>query len=99
MMIEMLLRERLEAAFSPSFLEVQNDSSLHAGHNHRARTAGETHFTIVIVSPAFSGVSRLKRHQMVYNLFKKEMADEDGIHALVIKAFAPEETAGEINSQ
>lgn len=91
MSLETLLHTRLKEHFTPSFLAIHNDSAAHAGHNTFARTIGETHFTVEIVSDKFSNLPRVKRHQLVYQLFKEEMARENGLHALVIKAFAPEE--------
>jgi stress-induced morphogen len=97
MTMEMTIRAKLQQAFSPSFLEIQNDSAQHAGHNALARTHGETHFTLTIVAEAFSELSRIKRHQLIYTTLKEEMAYKNGIHALVIRAFSPEETVGNLN--
>ena len=50
--------------------------------------AGESHFDLRIVSPAFRGVRSLKRHQMIYAALQPQM---ELIHALSIKALTPEE--------
>ena len=94
--MEATIRHKLEGAFAPSFLEIQNDSAKHAGHNALARSSGETHFTVIIAADMFSEQSRIKRHQMIYAALKEEMAHKNGIHALVIQAFSPEETAANI---
>ena len=80
------LRARL-AALSPSVLEIHDDSGDHAGHAGAANGAG--HFSLLIVSNVFSGVPRLARHQRVL----REVADllPHPVHALSIKALAPEE--------
>jgi acid stress-induced BolA-like protein IbaG/YrbA len=44
--------------------------------------------SLQVVSPAFEGVSLLKRHQMVHELFSTELASNT-IHALTIKAWTP----------
>ncbi|KUO57881.1 MAG: BolA family transcriptional regulator [Sphingomonadales bacterium BRH_c3] len=82
--IESLLR----AAFSPSHLEVINDSARHSGHAGDDGS-GESHFTIVIESAAFAGVSRLQRQRMV----NAALGDIPGqrVHALAIRARAPGE--------
>ena len=54
----------LEAQFAPSRLEVINDSARHHGHAGDDGS-GESHFTLVIQSAAFSGKSRLERQRMV----------------------------------
>ena len=50
------------------------------------------HFEAVIVSPAFSGKSRVQRHQLVYAALGDRMRAE--IHALSMQTYAPEEWAG-----
>lgn len=78
----------LTQAFSPSRLEVINDSEKHHGHaGHDG--SGELHFTVEIESAAFAGVSRLERQRMV----NRALGDIPGqrVHALAIKAKAPGE--------
>jgi stress-induced morphogen len=47
------------------------------------------HFQAVVVTPAFTGKSLIERHQLVYRSLKGAMASQ--IHALSIKAYAPDE--------
>jgi BolA family transcriptional regulator, general stress-responsive regulator len=56
--------ERLTAAFSPSVLEVVNESHKHAGHAGDDGT-GESHFHITIRAAAFQPMPRLARHRAV----------------------------------
>ena len=78
----------LRAAFSPTHLAVINDSASHSGHSGDDGS-GESHFTVVIESPAFSGVNRVMRQRMV----NEALGDIPGerVHALAIKARAPGE--------
>jgi BolA protein len=80
------LRARL-AALAPIVLDIRDDSAEHAGHAGAA--AGGGHFFLTIVSESFSGLPRLQRHQRVL----REVADlvPHPIHALSIKALAPDE--------
>jgi BolA protein len=48
-----------------------------------------SHFTVKVVSASFAGKSRLDRHRMVIDVLAEELAGK--IHALAIKALAPEE--------
>jgi BolA protein len=80
------LRARL-ASLSPSVLEIHDDGAEHKGHAGAA--AGGGHFSMLIVSKAFSGLPRLARHQKVL----REVADllPHPVHALSIKALTPDE--------
>ena len=74
----------LEAAFSPSLLSVNDDSGRHAGHQPGMDGAGETHFTVTIAAPAFSGMNRVDRHRAVNAALKGEF--DTGLHALSVDA-------------
>lgn len=76
----------LRAALQPSHLVLQDDSHLHAGH---AGAREGRHYTVHVVSERFSGLSRVARHRLVYDVLKPQM--QSGIHALVIDARAPGE--------
>jgi len=82
------IRKRLEADFAPMHLDVHDDSASHAGHAG-ARPEGETHFTVEIWSEAFSGLGRLARQRAVTKALQSEF--DSGLHALVIRARAPDE--------
>jgi acid stress-induced BolA-like protein IbaG/YrbA len=49
------------------------------------------HFSAVIVSNAFTGKSRIQRHQVVYGALGDRMREE--IHALSMKTLTPDEYA------
>ncbi|CAN5416103.1 BolA family transcriptional regulator [soil metagenome] len=79
---------RLTAALAPSHLEVVNDSHHHAGHMGDDRS-GESHFTVIVESAAFTGLSRVQRQRLVNQALAELLAER--IHALAIKARAPGE--------
>lgn len=81
------IRERLNAALEPSSLEIVDDSHSHAGHAGARGGAG--HFQVTIVSARFQGLPLLARHRLVYAAVGELMPSQ--IHALAIKALAPEE--------
>ena len=82
------IRRKLEAAFAPQRLLVQDDSDKHAGHSG-AREGGESHFTVMVVSAAFAGLGRVERQRRVNAALGEELAGP--VHALSIKALAPGE--------
>jgi BolA protein len=81
------IRSRIEAALSPSVLELGDDSALHAGHPGAASGGG--HYRVRIVSNRFEGLKLVMRHRLVYDAVHDMMHSE--IHALAITALAPSE--------
>lgn len=82
------IAQLLNAALSPTRLDVINDSAQHHGHAGDDGS-GESHFTVVIEAEAFAGVNRLQRQRMVLSA----LGDIPGqrVHALAIRAIAPGE--------
>ena len=85
------MREKLNAAFAPTQLVVEDESAKHHGHAG-ARPEGETHFHVTIVSSAFAGLSRVERQRRVYAALAEELRER--VHALSLTAQAP----GEVKS-
>jgi stress-induced morphogen len=46
---------------------------------------GGNHWEIIIKSPNFNDLSRIKQHKLIYDILSEPLADES-IHALVIKS-------------
>ena len=88
MTVKDTITRKLQEAFTPAALSVADDSASHQGHGGW-REGGETHFSIEVVSAAFTGKSRLERHRLVNAVLADELAGR--VHALAIKARAPGE--------
>ena len=71
------IEDSIRAALAVSHLQVMGDDG--------------THFEAVIVSPAFAGLTRVRRHQLVYGTLGARMGGE--IHALSMQTYTPEEWA------
>ena len=80
------LRSRL-ADLSPSALEIHDDSAEHAGHAGAAGGGG--HFSLLIVSQQFKGLTRVARHRAVLDRVGDLIPNP--VHALAIRAYAPDE--------
>ena len=80
---------RLQAALSPTAVELIDESERHRGHGGY-NPAGESHFRLTIQSPAFAGKSRVERQRLVYGALGELMNER--VHALSIRATAPGET-------
>ena len=81
------IEERLREALEARFVEVLDESHLHAGHAGAAGGGG--HFRSVVVSERFEGLSRVARQRLVYQALASEMQSE--IHALALRTFTPAE--------
>ena len=84
MKISLRIEQKLQSKFLPEYLEVINES-----HKHNVPHDSETHFRLVIVSVKFEGMSRVRRHQQIYDLLKEEL--QDSVHALALKTCTPKE--------
>ena len=81
------MRELLMAAFAPESLDVVDDSHKHVGHE--GARGGQGHFTVDVVSTAFSGMGPVARHRAVYAALGSMLQTD--IHALAIRARTPDE--------
>ena len=70
------VREFIQAGLACQHVEVEGDGR---------------HFFATIVSSAFEGLSRVRRHQRVYEALGERMREE--IHALSMKTLTPAEHA------
>jgi len=75
------------AVLAPERVELFDESGQHVGHD--GAKGGGGHYQLVVVSPRFTGASPLARHRMVYDALSDLMRRD--IHALSIRAYAPEE--------
>jgi BolA family transcriptional regulator, general stress-responsive regulator len=82
------IRHKLTECFAPTRLEIVDESHHHIGHQG-ARPGGETHFSVTIVSSAFSGQNRVARQRLVYQALAEELAAR--VHALSLTTLTPDE--------
>jgi BolA protein len=79
---------RLNSALSPTRIELTDDSEQHRGHGGY-NPAGESHFSLAIESPVFTGKNRVQRQRLVYAALGDLMRER--VHALSIRTTAPGE--------
>ena len=86
--IQHAITARLTDALGPTHLDVINESAQHRGHAGDDGS-GESHFRVVVESPAFAGLTRVARQRLV----NQALADllRDHVHALAMKTVAPGE--------
>ncbi len=79
--------KRLNEAFEPETLGVEDESYMHQGHE--GAKDGRSHFRVLIISEAFQDKNLIDRHRMIYRVLDEMMRID--IHALAIDAWAPDE--------
>jgi BolA protein len=82
------IAQALRASFAPVLLDVTDDSHRHAGHTGAA-AGGQTHYSVLLVSAAFDGQSRVARSRAVHAALAEEFAG--GLHALATVLRTPAE--------
>lgn len=82
------IQSKLTDTFTPTRLEIEDESARHAGHAGAA-PGGESHFNVLIEAEAFAGTPKVARQRMVYRALAEELAGP--VHALSVKALAPGE--------
>ncbi len=82
------IRELVMVALEPVRLDVINESHLHAGHRNSPGT-GESHYRLLVISPKFSGLSRVARHRLVNEALGPIVGKQ--VHALALTTLAPGE--------
>mmetsp|Transcript_28990 Transcript_28990/g.43557 ORF Transcript_28990/g.43557 Transcript_28990/m.43557 type:complete len:160 (-) Transcript_28990:270-749(-) len=77
---------KLQQAFSPTHLEVRNES-----HMHNVPQNSETHFKVIVISDKFKDAKTpIKRHRLINETLREEVAADGPVHALSIVAMTPD---------
>ncbi|HEX3990553.1 MAG TPA: BolA family protein [Acetobacteraceae bacterium] len=92
------LTATLNTAFAPEVLCVTDDSAHHAGHVGIQGSAGQgavgqTHFSVLLVSETFRGMTRVARSRAVHAALAGEFGavEAGGMHAMALTLRTPEE--------
>jgi len=80
-----VIKSRLEA-LGVDQIDVYDDSAEHRGH---VGAGGGGHFSVLVISARFRDMNLVRRHQLIYDCLGDLMPH--AIHALSIRALAPEE--------
>lgn len=85
MAVEDIIKQKLEAEFSPDYLMVENESHKHAGHAGSPGT-GESHFKVKISASKLEGLGRVDAHRRVNECLSEELKTK--VHALSLTIIA-----------
>ncbi|MBT4837558.1 MAG: transcriptional regulator BolA [Methylococcales bacterium] len=84
MTMQQTIETKLKETFSPTYLEVINESS-----NHSVPEGSESHFKLIVVSDEFEDKRLIQRHRLINGLLSNEL--KTGIHALALHTMTPNE--------
>jgi len=79
------IEEILRKAFSPEYLQVEDDSAKHAGHAGARQGGG--HYKVTLVTAMFSGKSLVEQHRMVNEALRELFGT--AVHALALQTYDP----------
>lgn len=83
MSMQQQIQEKLNEAFNPEVLDVENES-----HMHNVAPGSESHFKVTLVSDEFKDLMLIKRHRLVNKVLEDELKQ---IHALALHTMTPDE--------
>lgn len=86
MKVKTIIETKVTEHFTPSYLEVINESYM-----HNVAEGSESHFKLILVSQAFEGTRLIGRHRAVNKLLQEELATQ--IHALALHTYTADEWA------
>ena len=84
MQLQHNITQKLDQAFTPLHIEVENES-----HMHSVPEGSETHFRVLLVSTQFEGKPLVQRHRAVNSALRDELGGQ--VHALALHTMTPEE--------
>ncbi|RXJ72956.1 BolA family transcriptional regulator [Veronia nyctiphanis] len=84
MIIQQRIEKKLTDEFSPSHLEVINES-----HMHNVPKGSESHFKVIVVSETFENKRLIARHRAINTVLADELKND--IHALAMHTYTDSE--------
>ncbi|WP_127471258.1 BolA family protein [Thiomicrorhabdus aquaedulcis] len=81
-MLQPQIEHAIRATFNVVYMELINESHMHSGPEP------ESHFKLVVVSPEFEGLAKVRRQQAVYRALNELMPQ---FHALGLHTYSPTE--------
>jgi BolA family transcriptional regulator, general stress-responsive regulator len=79
-----IIRQKVKESFIVHHLNIENES-----FRHNVPKNSETHFKIILISDDFVELNKVKRHQRIYSILKKEL--DSGVHALALHLYTIDE--------
>ncbi len=83
MSIQQTIEQKLDSAFTPEHLVVENET-----HMHNVPPDSESHFKVTVVSDEFKDLMLIKRHRLVNKVLEDEIKK---IHALALHTLTRDE--------
>ena len=74
------VKKLINKEFSPTYLEIKDNSHMHAGHGNVKEGDTETHLYLKIRTEKFKNLNKLQMHRLVYGIINEEFTK--GLHAV-----------------
>jgi len=84
MSVQADIEQKLQENFSPSHMEVVNESN-----NHNVPPGSESHFKVVLVCEEFDNKTLVARHRLINQVLSQELQSK--IHALALHTYTDTE--------
>ena len=81
------IEKTLEQGLEVYFLQIEDQGHLHQGH--KPAKEGKLHLKMLVVSDEFLGLNQIERHQKIYFVLAKFLADK--LHALSLETYSVDE--------
>ena len=89
-MNQLEIETKLKEKFSPIHIDLVDKSHTHTVDEHiETMKAKERYYELTIVAESFKPMSRVERHQSIYQVL--DINRNPGIHGMKIKVLAPDE--------
>ena len=89
-----MMQEKIEQKLAERFPDALSRTVENESHGHRVPQGSETHFKVCVVDATLEGLSRVQRHQLIYQLLGEELSQ--GVHALALHLYTPGEWQGQV---
>lgn len=81
------IKKTLEQGLDIHLLQIEDQGHLHQGH--KPAKEGKMHLKMLVVSDEFLGLNQIERHQKIYFVLAKFLADK--LHALSLETYSVNE--------
>lgn len=84
------IEKELNVFFKPDYIKIYDKSASHRNHPE-AKQNGGGHYSLILVSDHFDGLSLIQRQREVHKVLEQHLKAGGSIHALSMKLYTTEQ--------